>query len=214
MNARLVTVLLVLCGASLLAQAPAPASENHTSDLGFSYSLPSDWEVVDAHPMLPVVKQEQAQSASSEDEKKGIACAQIALTARHGSPASVVVVMDLPFDCFGQQMTDKDLPGFALGASEGLRKSFVISAPAYGAYMLGTHNMWIERAQGVVIGHPESQYTVEIACSVLKKGAVCWMGMAADEAALQTFEHGTVTLDGEAPVVLVPASAFDKKPAS
>ncbi|MGB7546801.1 MAG: hypothetical protein WBM14_03555 [Terracidiphilus sp.] len=212
MNPRLLATLLVLCGASLLAQAPAP--ETHSSELGFSYSLPSDWEVVDAHPMLPVVKQQQTQSATSEAEKKGIECVQLALTARHGTPASVVVIVELPFACFGQQMTDKDLPGFAEGASEGIKKTFVVSEPVYGAYMLGTHSLWIERAQGVVIGHPEAQYTVEIACSLIKKGAVCWMAMASDKAALETFEHGSVTLDGEAPAVLVPATAFDKKPGS
>jgi hypothetical protein len=55
-------------------------------------------------------------------------------------------------------------------------------------------------------------YTVETVCSVLKKGAVCWMAMAADKAGLQTFENGAVTLDGEVPAALVPATAFQKKP--
>lgn len=195
-----------------MAQAPAPATETHTSDLGFRYTLPSDWEVVDTHPVLPSVKQQQSQSATSDEEKKGIACVQLALTARHGAPASVVAVMELPFACFGQRLSDKDLPGFAQGASEGLKRTFVISEPVFGAYMLGTHDFWIERAQGVVIGHPEAQYTVEVACGLLKKGAVCWLATAVDQAALDTFEHGTVTLDGEAPTTLVPATAFDKKP--
>jgi len=195
-----------------MAQAPAPTTETHTSDLGFSYTLPSDWEVVDTHPVLPVVKQQQSQSATSDEEKKGIECVQLALTARHGTPVSVVAVLELPFACFGQQLADKDLPGFAQGASEGLKRTFVISQPVYGTYMLGTHDFWIERAQGVVIGHPEAQYTVEVACGLLKKGAVCWLATAVDQATLDTFEHGTVTLDGEAPTTLVPATAFDKKP--
>jgi hypothetical protein len=55
-------------------------------------------------------------------------------------------------------------------------------------------------------------YTVETVCSVLKKGAVCWMAMAADKAGLQTFENGAVALDGEVPAALVPATAFEKKP--
>ncbi len=186
----------------------------HSSPLGFSYGLPSDWEVVDAQPTLPLMKQQQSQSAATEEEKKGIECVQVALTARHGAPASVVVVVELPFACFGQQLSDKDLPGFAQGASEGIKKTFVISEPDYGAYTLGTHSLWIERAKGVVIGHPEAQYTVEIACSLLKKGAVCWMAMAANDDALHTFERGNVSLDGEAPAALVPATAFDKKPTS
>jgi hypothetical protein len=38
------------------------------------------------------------------------------------------------------------------------------------------------------------------------------MAIAADDAALQSFEYGAVTLDGEVPVSLVPADAFVKKP--
>jgi hypothetical protein len=158
------------------------------------------------------VQQKVETEATSEDEKKGAACIQVALTARHGTPASVVVVVALPFDCFGQQMTEKDLPGFASGASEGLKKTFDISNPVHGAYVMGSHNLWIERATGNLKGHPEVQYTVETVCSILKKGAVCWMDMSADDAALEVFEHGSVTLDGEAPAALVPATAFDKKP--
>jgi hypothetical protein len=214
MNARLIPVLLVLCCAPLLAQAPAsaPTTRTHTSDIGFTYSLPADWEVVDAQPSLPVVRQQVEKNATSEDEKKGIACVQVALTARHGAPSSVVVVVALPFACFGQEMSEKDLPGFAEGASEGLKSTFTISDPLYGAYSIGTHSVWIERATGTVIAHPEVKYTVETVCSVLKKGAVCWMAMIADDTTLKTFEHGAVTLDGEVPAELVPATAFAKKP--
>jgi len=214
MKSRILVTLLVLGSASLGAQAPvsAPASQTHASAVGFSYTLPTDWQVVDAQPTLPSVQQEVAKTATSEDEKKGIACIQIALTARHGNPASVVVVVALPYDCFGQTMTEKDLPGFAAGASEGLKNTFEMSDPVYGAYSLGAHSMWIERALGAVKDHPEMKYTVETVCSVLKKAAVCWMAMAADDAHLQTFEHGRVALDGEAPAVLVPAEAFQKKP--
>jgi hypothetical protein len=221
MNAPLLTILFVVSGASLLAQSPGPAPvpappvtapQAHASDLGFSYSVPNDWEVVDAQPTLPVVREQAEKNASSADEKKGLACVQIALTARHGDPSSVVVEVALPFACFGQEMSEKDLPGFASGASEGLKQSFDIGEPAYGAYSLGSHSMWIERAKGTPKGHPELPYTVEIACSLLKKAAVCWMAMAADDAALHTFERGAVTLDGEALSALVPATAFDKKP--
>jgi hypothetical protein len=214
MNARLFSAILAIASAPLLAQTPgtAPATQTHASDIGFTYTLPASWEVVDAKPTLPGVKDEVAKTATSDEEKKGIACVQIALTARNGSPSSVVVVVALPFDCFGQTMTEKDLPGFASGASEGLKNTFDISGPVYGAYALGSHNMWVERATGTVKDHPEMKYTVETVCGVLKKGAVCWMAMVADDAGLRTFEGGSVTLDGEAPAVLVPATAFDKKP--
>jgi hypothetical protein len=177
-----------------------------------SYTLPKDWEVVDAGATLPQAKEQADQNAATDEEKKGLACVQVALTARHGDPASVLVEVALPFDCFGQQMSEKDLPGFASGASEGLKQTFDIGESVYGSYELGTHSMWIERAKGTPKGHPELPYTVEITCSLLKRAAVCWMAMAADDAALRVFERGAVTLDGEGAKALVPSTAFDKKP--
>jgi hypothetical protein len=213
MNTRIFAYCLALAGLPLVAQAPAPAaSQAHASDLGFSYTLPADWDVMDAQASLPVIKDQATQNAKSEDEKKGVACVQMLLTARHGEPTSVLVEVALPFACFGKEMTEKDLPGFATGASEGLKQAFDIDEPVYGSYALGTHGFWIERAKGAPKGHPEMPYTVEITCSVLKKAAVCWMTMAADDTALKTFEQGNVTLEDEAPVALVPATAFTKKP--
>ena len=211
---RAISFAFVLClsGAALAAQTPA-APKAHASDLGFTYSLPSDWEVVNANPTLSGVKEQAQQNATTEDEKKGVACVQIALTARGGSPSSVLVVVELPFACFGQTMSSKDLPGFAQGASEGIKQSFDISDPVYGDYTLGSHGMWIERAKGSPKGHPEAPYTVEIACTLLKKGAVCWMALAASDAALKIIEGGAVALEGERPTALVPATAFEKKPA-
>jgi hypothetical protein len=210
MRAKLTFTILVCCAAPIAAQAPA--IQTHTSEVGFSYSLPADWEVVDTKPTLPQVQQEVAKTAKSEDEKKGISCVQVALTARHGDPASVVVVVALPYDCFGQTMTEKDLPGFASGAAEGIKNTFDISDPIHGSYALGTHSLWIERAKGVMKDHAQMKYTVETVCSVLKKGAVCWMAMAATDDGLHTFEQGAVALDGEAPAALVPANAFQKAP--
>lgn len=212
MKALFFTAVLAFAGVTLAAQAPPPTSQSHASELGFSYSIPTDWEVVDAQGTLPTVKAQANQNATSEDEKKGLACVEIALTARHGDPASVLVEVALPFDCFGQQMSDKDLPGFASGASEGLKQSFDVSDPVYGTYSLGSHSMWIERAKGTPKANPELSYTVEITCSLLKKAAVCWMAMAADDTALHVFERGAVTLDGESASALVPATAFAKKP--
>ena len=208
MRLRPYTAVLLFFAASLLAQTPV----THSSPVGFTIQIPADWEVVDTTATLPSVQQQVAQTAASDEEKKGISCVQVALTARHGAPASVMVVVALPFDCFGQQMTDKDLPGFASGASEGIKNTFDITGPMNSSYSLGAHTVWIERAKGTLKDHPEVQYTVETVCSILKKGAVCWMAMAADDSALKTFEHGTVTLDGEAPSVLVPATAFQRKP--
>jgi hypothetical protein len=196
------------------AAAQDVPSETHASDLGFTYAIPNGWEIVNSNPTLPSVKQQAQQNATSDDEKKGVACVQIALTARHGAPASVLVIVELPFSCFGQSMSTKDLPGFAQGASEGIKQSFDISEPVSADYTLGSHSMWIERAKGAPKGHPEAPYTVEITCTLLKKGAVCWMALAASDDALKLLEGGAVALEGESPAALVPAGVFDKKPAT
>jgi hypothetical protein len=213
MKARSFFVLLAFCGTPLLAQTPLPvrAAQTHSSDIGFSYSLPLDWEIVDTKPMLPVVKQQQAETASSENEKKGIACAQIDMMARYGNPSSVIEAVTLPFGCFGQEFSDKDLPGIASGVSKSLKKFFILANPVYGAYKVGTHSFWIERANGGFISHPETKRTVEMACTVLKKGMVCWMAIATDQESLETFERGAVTLDGEAEKRLVPADALQEE---
>ena len=181
MKARIFAALFVLCGTPLLAQAPKPLV--HSSDLGFTYAIPSDWQVVDASATLPTVQQQVTQNASSDEEKKGISCVQVALTARHGDPASVIVVMALPFACFQQEMTEKDLPGFATGASEGLKQILDIADASNASYALGSHNVWIERAKGTAKANPEAHFSVETACTLQ-----------------------------ESPTALVPPTAFDKKP--
>ena len=89
---------------------------------------------------------------------------------------------------------------------------FDFGEPTFGSYKLGNHSIWIERAKGNPKGHPEMGYTLEIACSLLKRSAVCWMTVAGDDASLKQFEGNAVTLDGDFFLELVPATAFEKKP--
>jgi hypothetical protein len=198
---------------ALVGQKPAAPAEPPET-FGVSYRLPAGWDAIDAQSTLPEVKQQQTANAKTEEEKKEIACVQIPVSARKGAPLSFLAVMALPFDCFGQIITEKDLPGFAEGASEGPRAIFDFGDPEFGQYTLGKHHMWVERAKGSPKGHPEIPYTLEIACSLLEKAAVCWMTVAGNDQALKEFERNSVTLDGDFAAELVPATAFDKKPDS
>ena len=198
MRDHLAAVLLTLACSQLPAQAPAavpgaPASHTYSDPLGFSYAIPADWQVMDSKPTLPDVKEEATMSPSSQNEKKGAACSQLGLTARHGDPGSVIVQVALPFDCFGRQLTQDDIPGFGAGATEGLKHNFEFSNPQATTYMLGTHHLWAERAQGTPTGQPDRHYTIEISCALLSRVAVCWTTMAADAASLAVFESGAVT---------------------
>jgi len=210
MRALFCAALFLTACPALIAQAhPAAAAHSYTSELGFSYDLPSDWEVVSQQGDVSQAKEQAAKDASSEQEKKGLACAQMGMRAQHAG--SVIVNVALPFDCFGQQLSESDLPSFGDGASQGLKRSFDIGEPSYGSYALGSHNVWIERVKGTPKGQAATPYTIEIACAILKKAAVCWMAIAADDVGLQAFEHARLALDGEAAAALVPANAF--KPA-
>jgi hypothetical protein len=213
MKALIPAALLLVSGAVLLAQSPpspAVAPHSYSSELGFSYELPGDWDLVDTKANMAQAKQQAAEKAGSEQERKGLACVQMGLTTRHAS--SVIVDVALPFDCFGQQLSDTDLPGFGEGASQGVKQSFDIGEPTNATYALGSHNMWVQRVKGTLKGQSSPSFTIEIACAVLKKAAVCWMAMAEDDADLQAFEHTKVSLDGDTPVALVPPTAFVKKP--
>lgn len=208
--ARLCCVL-ALCLLPSLLQAQRATDTADSSSFGFSYHLPASWKPANENTALPAAKQNAVQSADKMSEKVGVACAQVVLSARHGDPPSVVVVVALPFACYGQPMTKKDLPGFAAGASEGLKQNFNVSKPLNGDYTLGSHDFWIERAVGIPKNHPKSGYTLEMTCTILKKAAVCWMTMAADDGSLRDFESSPVTLDGEPPLALVPINALTKK---
>jgi hypothetical protein len=215
MRSHLLCGALIACGAAAAAQAPANPPADPLGAIGIGYTLPSGWTVVEMKPQSAApgaATARPAQASAADEPRKGTACIQVALTAEHGNPSSVIVVVDVPFECFGETMTEQDLSGFGSGASEGLKQAFDLLEPVYGAYSLGSHHLWIERATGSLRGHPEIPYTVEIACSLLKKGAACWMTMAADEAGLRDFEHGPVTLDGDAATPLVPSTAFVKGP--
>ena len=174
--------------------------------------MPHDWEVLACRPRWTRRSPKASQNAATDEEKKGLACLEPVLTARDRKSGSVLSVEALPFACFGHEMTNDDLPGFAAGAPEVLKQSFDLGEPVIATYVLGTHSMWIERAHATLKDHPEVPFTVEIACGLLKKAAVCWMAVAGDDDALRAFERGAVTLDGESLSALVPPTAFDKKP--
>lgn len=211
MSFRPLFFLLALTCSPLLAQE-STGTPAQPDDLGLAYTLPSGWEAIDAQSSLPEVKERQLANAKTDEEKKEIACIQIPISARAGDPPSFLAVIALPFNCIGQILTDKDLPGFAEGSSEGPRAVFDFGDPDFGSYSLGSHHMWIERAKGNPKGHPEMPYTLEIACSLLKKSAACWMTVAGSKQSLREFEQNSVTLDGDFFPELVPANAFEKKP--
>src|SRR5579863_5886669 len=165
-------------------QTPHPPSVQD-SDLGFTFSLSSDWQFVPPAPPPTVI----VPYPTAVQAPKGDACVKVVLTATRGTPASSVVVTVLPFSCYGQAMTADDLANLGAGATEGLKEAFHVADPIQSNYILGNRAVWIERAKGAPKAHPEDSYTFGTACTILTNGAVCWTAMAADAASLRAFER-------------------------
>jgi hypothetical protein len=203
--------LLVPLAAIALVPLAAQAPHVITDALGFTYTVPEDWQVV--MPKLNAATSSPTQPQGAPDElRKGVLCVDVPMTATHGSPPTVIVIVTLPFDCFGQTMSQQDLPGFGLGVTEGLKVALDIFNPVEATYTLAGHNMWIERVKATPKGKSAAVFTVETTCTLLAKGAVCWMAQASDEAGLTEFEHTPVTLEGSTASQLVPATTFVKFP--
>ncbi len=200
----------------LPAQAPqpsAPAPVRIENDgVGFGYALAGGWQVLPAAPVPQAPPPKEGQKAPLPETRQGIACIDVPLTAQRGRPASVIVIVALPFDCFGQTMAYSDLPAFGEGAAQGLKQTLDIIEPIAASYKLAGHAVWIQRAKATPKGKTAPQYTVEIACTVLEKGAVCWLAQASDAAALEAFEDATVTLEGVNAGPLVPRDVFVSNP--
>lgn len=208
---KALAMAMVLGAGGALAAGQAPNGGVHSSDIGLSYTAPAGWETLDAQKTTSAARQQTTQTAS-EEQRKGVACVEVPLTARHGDPASVIVIVALPFDCFGQTITANDLPGFASGAEQGIKQHFEIVDPIDANYTVAGHAFWIERARATPKGFTAPVYTIEITCSVLKKAAVCWMAQASDAADLGAFEQSAIKIDGEDAPRLVPTDVFLKKP--
>ena len=182
-----------------------------SDEAGFTFTYPSDWESLDTKPITPAAQLKAEEQANSSMEKKGAECARIALLLRSKSHQSSIVVVMLPYACVGSALGPGDLASVASGISEGIKRGYTVFDPAYGAYKLGSHSLWIERAQATSKEHPDHTYTLETVCSLLKKSMVCWMGFAKDQAALSVLENGLTSLDGEKPTTLVPPASIKDK---
>lgn len=195
-------------GAAESDKTVSSADPVFTSGGDFTYTYPADWAVIDTKPIMPIQRLKAEQQAQSDMERKGADCADVQLTVRHGEPTSVIVLMFLEFKCLGVELKESDLGATGMGIAQGLTKSFTVKEPKYGAYSLGKHAFWIERADGSPVGHPERQYKLETSCTLLKKGLACWLAMAGTPDGIITFEASKVSLEGDSPAALVPASAF------
>ncbi len=189
-------------------KTPAAAAPIYQSDLGFAYGYSPEWTLIDTKPLTPLAQQKAAETATTDEAKKGAACAQLGLMLKRGEPASIIMTVSLPYDCYGSSFSDSDLPGFGSAVSVGLKQNFTIQDSKTATYKCGNHNMWMERATSSMKANPTQSYTIETVCSILKKGAVCWIGMARDDAALKALEEARVTLESDAPTALVPADAL------
>ena len=195
-------LIALACAPPLCAQRP----QAH-SPIGFTYSLPDDWQLVTPDPAPP---RPRLPENMPEEVRKGLACVDMPLAAGHGNPRSAVVVVTLPFDCYGETMSEGDLEVWGSAWLEGLKTRFDFTGPIETTYELAGHTLWIERVKATPKAKTAPSFTLETACTLLKKGAVCWMVQAADAEGLAAFEQSPVSLEGAVAQRLVPAGVFQK----
>jgi hypothetical protein len=197
---------MLAAGLSAVAQGPAP--QDPATAFGFVYKLPDDWKIIEPKAPAPAQQRQEERKTSSAQEKRGILCLEVPLTARHGDPPTTIVVDALPYECYGQKLSPGNLETFGAGAAEGLKETLEITTSVSATYHLGGRAMWIQRAHATQKGNPGPMYTLETVCTLLSRAAVCWVARAGDEAGLLTFEGMPVTLDGNPSPALVPANVF------
>jgi hypothetical protein len=225
-NLILVPLLAASCALGAQAQAstsltpPRPDATNivlpkdsvtFTSDAGFSYSYPADWDVVDSKPMLPAIQMQAKDKADGELERQGVDCTQVGLLLKHKSLQSSIIVLVLPYSCVGSAIKQTDLAAVASGIAEGIKKNYDLENPAYAAYKLGKFGFSAERSQATSKAHPELTFTLETTCGLLSKDMVCWMAFARDDAAISVLEAGKTSLEGAPALPLVPTATFAGK---
>jgi hypothetical protein len=176
--------------------------------LGFTFSYPAAWQVVNTEAIQATPDKQEGENSKSDPMSHAAQCSQNQniIVSLPGKPPSLMQVMAIAYECTGLTLSEKDLPVFALAVESRMTKRFLLRNPVFDSYNLGSRKVWIERARETTQESPELSVTVENACALLKKPAVCLTAFAGDEAALQVFEQSAVTLDGEASPGLVPAA--------
>lgn len=206
--------VLILVAAALHAQTPSqtpltqqtPASLSATrifsSGWNFDLVYPSDWNVQDLKPILPLMKLE------SETRKN---CAQRLFNAKLGVPASDFSIVGQTIECLGHELKLSDL---ALGTMTALNKEFHLSNTEYGAYSIGSLSFWVMRTRAAKIDHPDDVIILEKVITVLPKGVIYLSAFCKDEMAQKEFEHSHFHLANGDDSELIPADAFQGAAAS
>lgn len=192
---------------------PAPAAggnQSFSSDLGFTYSIPADYTVVDAQPMMPVLRMQEERTADSAAEKKGMDCAQPILVARHAN-GSVIVVMGLTSDCMGTPLTADQLAQMGIGVVQGMEQGpsgVVLKNPQYGAFRQSDHDFWIVKSNAPTKDAPDTPHWLEAVLTVVPRGVVFWLFTTPDGAQTAGFENTLLHFGSGGDAPLVPATAF------
>jgi hypothetical protein len=205
----LILSAFISAGLATTSTAQNTVSNNtFTSDAGFSYNYPADWTVVNMQPMLAEARKDVEAKATSDAEKKGADCTQLALMLQHGEHSSMIEALVMPFDCTGNPLTEKDMSSIGMGMTQGLSSYVDTTSSNSGTYKRGTHTIWVDKITGAFKSRPEQKLQIDVVCGLLQKSLVCWMAFAYNDADLKAFENSSAQVEGDSIPQLVPADAF------
>lgn len=177
----------------------------YSSDFGFQYTYPAGWTRVDTASMMPSIQMQQQARALTDKAKRAAACTHIGLLVTRSNPTMKIIIIELPYSCYGSSYQDSEVSTYGPGVLDGLGQQFDIGAPtSTTTYKLGKHSIWANRSHATLKQHPDQPYEMETVCTILSKAAVCWVAIAEQAQMLSVLEQGQVSLDGDPLVALVP----------
>lgn len=181
------------------------ATKIFSSDVGFEITYPSNWQLVDLSPTMPMIQKKVEGDAKTEVEKIRASCVQFFFSAKSGTPASTFLAVGETKDCLG---SEPNLNAYALGTMTTLKKKYLLSETEYGAITLKKTMFWVMRTKAAKFDHPDDVETIEYLGAVLPRGIVLWSCHCKDGKATAEFEHAHLRFADGSDTEMIPADAF------
>ena len=207
-------ILYTACSAQSMQTAPtsAPMPIYRNEALHLSYSYPASYTDASAvvGPAFQASLSQTHDEAAGKVAKDATRCVTLPFSVMNSSNGlAIVLLVRADAVCLKKTFTAAELPAFTRGEVQGLTASGArtqFSEPI--AFTTEGHAAeWLRGSFQLPTG--ESLQAM-VACVLLKPDVVCWQFLASSEANLRNMGTFPVSLDGAAPMPVVPATLFSK----
>ncbi len=207
-------ILYTACSAQSVPTAPAsaPMATYHNEALHLNYSYPANFTDASAvvGPAFQASLNQTQGEAVGKNTKDATRCVTLPFSVMNsGNGLAIVLLVRADAGCMKKTFTAAELPAFTRGEVQGLTASG--ARTQFGepiAFTTEGHAAeWLRGSFQLPTG--ESLQAM-VACVLLKPDVVCWQFLASSEVNLRTMGAFPASLDGAAPMPVVPATLFSK----